>query len=66
MRRIIKLINHKIKYFVTIVIVVQIVALDAQCEYKQVLLNNDYNCPSNDYVLVFEDDFNGNSLDLTK
>ena len=42
------------KYFVIIVIIMQLVTGDAQCEYKQVMLNSDYNCPSSDYVIVLQ------------
>lgn len=36
------------------------------CSQKKVVVTNDGVCDSNPYYLVFEDNFDGNSLDLTK
>lgn len=38
----------------------------AVCDGKQVVRSEDGTCNYNPYVLVFEDNFDGNSLDLTK
>ncbi len=36
------------------------------CERAGVFANSYYSCDKNPYILTFEDDFNGDSLDLTK
>jgi beta-glucanase (GH16 family) len=56
----------KITLLLNIVVLTSALYGQAVCDGQQVVLTEDGICNYNPYVLVFEDNFDGNTLDLTK